>query len=73
MLRSVAAGPNHAKQFVDLEVDVARTLLPEMVRLGVASEDEVEIATLAERIYAEMQSTGGVVFGRNEICAWTTV
>jgi len=72
IVRSVAAGPVHAKQFVDLEVDVAKTLLPEMVRLGIASEDEVGIGTLAERIYGEMKSTGSVLFGRNEICAWTT-
>lgn len=72
-LQAVIGGPAEGLGIIDLEVGVAATLLPDMVRLGVATEAEVGIETLAERIKAEVTALGGVAIGRSEICAWVTV
>ena len=68
----VGNGGNSSDQ-VHLMTDVARTLLPEMERLGVATAGEVAIETLADRICAEMIANGSVIVGRAEIGAWSRI
>lgn len=51
--------------------ELTRTLLPEMVRLGVASADEVQVETLANRIRQEISANQSVVARHSEIGAWT--
>jgi hypothetical protein len=51
--------------------ELARTLLPAMERLGVATAAEVGIETLADRMCGEVAASGGVVVGRSEIGAWS--
>jgi ubiquinone/menaquinone biosynthesis C-methylase UbiE len=53
--------------------DVLRSVLPVMVRLGVATEAEVEIETLAGRLWAEAVSGGGCLALPPLIGAWTRV
>lgn len=53
--------------------DVLRAVLPVMVRLGVATEAEVEIETLAGRLWAEAVSGGGCLALPPLIGAWTRV
>jgi ubiquinone/menaquinone biosynthesis C-methylase UbiE len=53
--------------------DLARTLLPEMERQGVATAAEVGVETLAERMRAELLAGGGVTLSPLQIAAWTRV
>lgn len=72
-LESIAsAGPDHAG-LATFTADLARTLLPEMLRLGVATAEEVGIDTLAERIRNEMIANTAIIIGRAEIGVWTRI
>lgn len=53
--------------------NLVRSLLPQIVRLGVADSEEVGIETLLERMEAEAVSRDSVVVGPLEIGAWTRV
>jgi ubiquinone/menaquinone biosynthesis C-methylase UbiE len=70
-MEAVIAGGNNGSEEVRLLTDIVRTVLPEMERLGVATANEVEIDTLAERICAEMTANESVIVGRGEIAAWS--
>ncbi len=50
--------------------ELARTLLPDMERLGVATAGEVGIETLFERMRKEAAANGSVVARHSEIGAW---
>jgi ubiquinone/menaquinone biosynthesis C-methylase UbiE len=52
---------------------LAWTLLPEMIRLGVATAESVAIESLEERLRSEVVEAGGQVEAPAQICAWTTV
>ena len=47
-------------------------VLPAMARQGIATADEVGLATLSDRLHAEA-AAGSVIFGRSEIGAWTRI
>ena len=69
-LESLAsAGPDNA-ELATFTADLARTLLPEMRRLGIATAEEVGIDTLAARIRTEMIASTSTIIGRAEIGAW---
>jgi len=53
--------------------DLIGSVVPELVRLGVATVAEVDIETLYERMLAEVIANGSVIVGRSEIGAWTRV
>jgi SAM-dependent methyltransferase len=53
--------------------DLIGSVVPELVRLGVATVAEVDIDTLHERMLAEVIANGSVIVGRSEIGAWTRV
>jgi len=72
-MEAVIAGGSNGSEHVRLLTDIVRTVLPEMERLGVATEIGVEIDTLAERIYAEMTAKESVIVARGEIGAWSKV
>jgi SAM-dependent methyltransferase len=72
-LESVIAGGANSSDHVHFKTDLARTLVPEMERLGVATLGEVESETLAERVLAEVIAKSSVVVGRSEIGAWSRV
>jgi hypothetical protein len=48
-----------------------RSLLPMMERLGVATAQEVEIETLADRLRDEVVAGGGVMISPAMVGAWT--
>jgi SAM-dependent methyltransferase len=50
-----------------------RSMLPLTLKLGVASADEVDIDTLADRLRAETVAADGVVKAPDLVGAWTTV
>lgn len=55
----------------DMVVDVARSLLPVMEKLGIASAGEVGIDTLADRMRTEVVASGGVLVSPALIGAWS--
>ena len=50
--------------------EIAAALLPAMEKHGVATADEVGVATLAERMAREIAETRSVLVWRSEIGAW---
>lgn len=50
---------------------VTRTLLPFMQKVGLATAEEVDIDTLADRLRAEMEELGSMGHGPEVISAWT--
>ena len=60
-----------ATPWLDQIAELARTILPEMVRVGVVMAAEADIETLAERMQREV--TAGIITGRSEIGAWSRV
>jgi SAM-dependent methyltransferase len=70
-LESIVAGGVNCHDAVHFHTDLARTLIPDIERLGVASASEVDIDTLAERVFREVIANNGVIVGRSEIGAWS--
>jgi 2-polyprenyl-3-methyl-5-hydroxy-6-metoxy-1,4-benzoquinol methylase len=71
-LESVIASGPAAIDAIHLVTDLVATLLPSMERMGIVKASEVELATLAQRILAEVGADGTLV-GRAEVAAWATV
>ena len=67
----IGAGAGGAEQ-VHLTTDALITLLPELERLGLVTPGEIDPATLADRVLADIAACGSVFVGRSEICAWST-
>jgi hypothetical protein len=53
-------------------VDLARSLLPAIVAAGVATEEEVDIDTLAERLRADTGPAGRIAFWPTVVGAFAT-
>jgi ubiquinone/menaquinone biosynthesis C-methylase UbiE len=69
-LESLASAAPDSAELATFTADLARTLLPEMRRLGIATAEEVGIDTLAARIRTEMIASTSTIIGRAEIGAW---
>lgn len=54
-------------------VDLMENVASEMERLGLATAEELELETLADRMLAEIAANGSVIAGHSEIGAWTRV
>jgi SAM-dependent methyltransferase len=67
----IGAGAGSAEQ-VHFTTDVFVTLLPELERLGLVAPGEIDPATLADRVLADIAACGSVFVGRSEIGAWST-
>ncbi len=63
------AGADHAG-LATLTADLARALLPAILRHGIATAEAVDIDTLAGRIESEMIANRSTIVGRAEIGAW---
>jgi SAM-dependent methyltransferase len=70
-LESLIAGGPDCWDHIQFEVEPVRSLLSEVTRLGLATESEVDVDTLAERVHREAMATGSVIVGRAEIAAWS--
>jgi len=55
-----------------LIAEVLQSLLPAMEKLGVASAREVDVATLPQRMHAEVGARGGVIVLPSLVGAWAT-
>jgi len=71
-LHAIIGGAN-ARDVAKLDADQAIILSAEIERLGIATERELDAATLTDRILAELAATKGVIIGRGEIGAWSRV
>lgn len=60
------------EEAVSEAVDLARSLLPGIVAAGVATEEEVDIDTLAERLRADTGPVGRISFWPTVIGAYAT-
>lgn len=65
----VASGPDPAA--IAQVVGITRTLLEPMRLTGVATPDEVDIDTLAQRLRAQLEATGATIVSPHFIGAWT--
>jgi ubiquinone/menaquinone biosynthesis C-methylase UbiE len=72
-LESIVGGGANSADQVYFKTDLAGTLVPEMERLGVATEREVDAQTLAERVLDEIIGSASVIVGRAEIGAWSRI
>ncbi|MBS4728917.1 class I SAM-dependent methyltransferase [Mycobacterium sp. SM1] len=67
----IGAGAGSIEQ-VRLTTDVLVTLLPELERRGHVAPGEIDPATLADHVMADIAARGSVFVGRSEIGAWST-
>jgi SAM-dependent methyltransferase len=58
---------------VHLTTDIITTLLPDMVRLGLVADGEIDPDTLSDDVLADVSASGSIVVGRSDIGAWTHV
>jgi ubiquinone/menaquinone biosynthesis C-methylase UbiE len=72
-LEAVIGGGANGLDCLRLVGDVIPILLPEMLRLGVATAAEIGVENLAERMINEAISNDSVIVGRLEIGAWCRV
>lgn len=62
----------YGEEAVSGAVDFARSLLPGIVAAGVATEEEVDIDTLAERLHADTGPVGRISFWPTIVGAYAT-
>jgi ubiquinone/menaquinone biosynthesis C-methylase UbiE len=55
----------------EVMADLVRSMLPRMVRHGVATEEQVDVDTLADRLRAETLAQDGVLVGWAFVTAWS--
>ena len=72
-LQTFIGGGAATHGFLDALADIITTLMPAMERLGVATQAEVDIATLADRLKREVNAKGSVIMGRSEVAIWARV
>ena len=71
-MHAIIGGAN-ALDEVHLDADQTIVLAAEIERLGIATQDEIGVETLVERIIKEMAANQSVIIGRAEIGAWSRV
>ncbi|MGZ6098724.1 MAG: class I SAM-dependent methyltransferase [Myxococcaceae bacterium] len=71
-LEALVVGGGHSGAWLRSFRDLIAVLLPEMVRLGVASEHDVGLDTAVERMTEEASRTGSVFIGHGQFGAWAT-
>ena len=64
----MGAGPDWL--WYDYAAETVRSLLPLILKFGIATAEEVTIDTLAERLRAEALSQRAVVRGPDVVSAW---
>ena len=72
-LEAVIGGSEGGAAWLEGIAETVRSILPEMERLGLATAADVDVETLADRLYREVAAGGGIVIGRTEIGAWSRV
>jgi hypothetical protein len=72
-MHTFIAGDSNTREWLMGVGDIVESLLPAMVRLSVATAEEVNLETFRDRLLQEVTSNRSVIVGRSEIGIWTTV
>ncbi|WP_146369612.1 class I SAM-dependent methyltransferase [Symmachiella macrocystis] len=72
-MHTFIAGDFNTREWLIAVGDIVESLLPAMVRLGVATVEEVNIWTFRDRLLQDVTSNRSVIVGRSEIGIWTTI
>ena len=72
-MHTFVAGESDARDWLMGVGDMVESLLPAIVRLGVATAKEVSLETLRDRLLQEVAANRSVIVGRSEVGIWTTV
>ena len=70
-MQTFIGGGAACSDFLQAVADLIGSLVPAMESQGIATAAEVDVATLADRLRLEVMTTGSVVVGRSEVCAFT--
>jgi ubiquinone/menaquinone biosynthesis C-methylase UbiE len=70
-MHTLVAGDSNSQEWLMAVGDIVESLLPAMVRLNVATEQEVDLETLRARLVEEVTSNRSVIVGRSELGVWT--
>lgn len=70
-LHTFVADDSKAREWLMGVGDIVESLLPTMVKMGVATAEEVNIENFRDRLLQEARSNGSVIVGRSEIGMWT--
>jgi SAM-dependent methyltransferase len=71
-MESMIAGGD-CSDHVHYEMDIVKTLLPEMLRFGLVEHGTLDADALADEVISELAANNGVVVSRSEVGAWTEV
>ena len=71
-LEAPVGGAETMTSWMNMFVALLRTLLPGMQQAGIASEQDLDLPTLADRLLAEVAAARGVVIGHLQVAAWAT-
>lgn len=72
-MHTFIAGGSNTRDWLIGVGDIVESLLPAMVRLGVATAEEVDLGSFQGGLLQEVTSNRSVIVGRSEIGIWTTV
>jgi SAM-dependent methyltransferase len=70
-MQTFIGGGTACTDFLQAVADLIGILAPTMERQGITSAEEVDAATLADRLRSEVITNESVLVGRSEVCAWT--
>ena len=69
-LQTLVGGSASRSNGIDLIADLVMTMAPVIEQTGVATAEEIDIATLHSRVHANVAKSRSVVVGRYEVGAW---
>jgi len=72
-MHTFIAGNSNTREWLMAMGDIVESLLPTMLRLGVATAEEVDLENFRDRLLQEVMANRSVIVGRSEIGIWTTV
>ena len=70
LLEALIGGGSQAAPIVAVMAGIIRTLLPAIVRAGAATEDQVDIDTLADRMQREVDAAQALLIGSHQMAGW---
>jgi len=72
-MQTLVARAGHTREWMMAVGHMVESLLPAMERLGIATAQEVDLPTLRDRLWEEVNAADGLVVGRSELGIWTRV
>ena len=73
LMHPIVGGPNGALGWLQGLAGIVNTMQPEIIRLGLATAEEVDSATLVDRLRAEASATDSVIVAPGMVGAWARV